>query len=61
MPMTSRLTIRWTDQEYARLKRIADDREVSVSSVIRDGTGEYVERVRWLDAHTKADKADFAE
>jgi hypothetical protein len=36
MPMTTRTTVRWTDNEFEEVKRYADRRCISLSAAIRE-------------------------
>jgi hypothetical protein len=36
MPMTTRTTVRWTDDEFAEVKQYADRRAISLSVAIRE-------------------------
>jgi hypothetical protein len=36
MPMTTRTTVRWTDDEYVEVKQYADRRAISLSVAIRE-------------------------
>jgi predicted transcriptional regulator len=49
------VALRLTEEERARLQRIADDRRVTLSWVIREGARLYAEDAgRWIDEHRAA-------
>lgn len=44
MPMKSRTTIRWTDQEHRTVRRCAEGRGITISELIREVLLTYLNR-----------------